>query len=142
MQQELGACQPDDASRQRGRPKQDEPMLVLSGMVMGSKEGMDRGGIEECDLAQIHHDRLDIGPFEMRQVVYQDRARCQIELTTDGHQRNPVANLNVHRTLLLEHDSNLPTRRRWGAWSRPWVEARTCEPWTEARHTKHTLLRT
>lgn len=69
LQQELGARQLDDALRLCVRPRQDEPMPVLLGMVMGSKEGMDRGAIEECDLTQIQHDRLDIGPFEMPQAV-------------------------------------------------------------------------
>lgn len=125
MQQELGACQPDDALRYGVRPNQDEPMPVLLGMVMGIKEGMDRGAIEECDLTQIQQDRLDIGPFEMRQAVYQVRGRSQIELTKYRDLRNPIANLNVHRTLLLEHRFGPSHRRRWGAWSRPWVEAKT-----------------
>ena len=111
MQQELGACQPDDALRFGVRPNQDEPMPVLLGMVMGINEGMDRGAIHECRLTQIHQDRLDIGPFEMRQAVYQVRGRSQIELTKDRDLRNPIANLNVHRTLLLEHRFG-PSHRR------------------------------
>ncbi len=104
MQEELGTGQSDDPLREGVRPHQDEPMPVLLGMVMGSKEDMDRGAIEECDFTQIHHDRLDIGAFEMCQAVLQDRGRSQIELTDDGYSRDPIANINVHRTSLLEHD--------------------------------------
>lgn len=117
-------------------------MPVLLGMVMGSEEGMDRGGIEECDLTQVQHDRLDIGPFEMRQAVYQDRGRSQIELTKDGYQRHSIANLNVHRTLLLEHDSGLPTGGAGAPGRGRGLRPRRCEPWSEARPPKHTLLRT
>jgi hypothetical protein len=69
LQQELGVRQLDDALHKWVPPRQDKPMPVLLGMKTGSKEGMDRGAIEECDLTQIQHDRLDIGPFEMPQAV-------------------------------------------------------------------------
>lgn len=85
LQQELSARQLDDALRLCVRPRQDEPMPVLLGMAMGSKEDMDRGAIEECDLTQIHHDRLDIGPFEMPQAVLQERGRSEIQLTKNGY---------------------------------------------------------
>jgi hypothetical protein len=104
VQEELGACQLDDALRESVRPNEDEPMPVLLGMVTGGKKGMDRGAIEECDLTQIQQDRVDIRPFEMRQVVEQERSRGQIELTYDGYVRDPFANINIHRTLLLKHD--------------------------------------
>ena len=87
---EPGACQLDDTLRQSVRPDQDEPMPVLLGMVTGSKKGMDRGTVEECDLTQFQQDRVDICPFEMRQAVQQERSRGQIELTYDGYVRDPM----------------------------------------------------
>lgn len=115
-------------------------MPVLLGMVTGGKKGMDRGAIEECDLTQIQQDRVDICPFEMRQAVQQERSRGHIELTYDGYVRDPFANINIHRTLLLKHDFGPFTAAPGRLVAAVGLGPRRCEPWTEARPMKRTLL--
>lgn len=133
MQQELRVRQLEHALGESVGPDQDEPMPVLLGVVMGSEEDVDRGAVKEGDLSQIQRDRLDIGSFEMRQVILQEWGRSHIKLTHNGYLRDPITNLDVHRTLLLEHGARPSHSAALERLSRPWIRARTSEPWTEAR---------